>query len=66
MSRNRKTKHAVSHELPAKTSKLSVEIFRLLREGDANSRNKAQKLLQSAIEKRHAEKHCAPVKGDVS
>ncbi len=62
---SRKMKHAVSHELPEKTSKLSVEIFRLMREGDANSRNKAQELLQSAIDKRHTEKH-APVKGDVS
>ncbi|MBU2773325.1 hypothetical protein HMI48_05215 [Acidithiobacillus ferrooxidans] len=63
---SRKTKHAVSHVLPEKTSKLSVEIFRLLREGDTNSRNKAQELLQTAIEKRHAEKRCAQVKGDAS
>ncbi len=48
---SRKMKHAVSHELPEKTSKLSVEIFRLLREGDANSRNKAQELLKSAMAK---------------
>ena len=34
---------------PGKTSKLSVEIFRLMRAGDAKSRDKALELLKSAM-----------------
>lgn len=48
---SRKTEQAVSLELPEKTSKLSVEIFRLMRDGSADSRNKAQELLRSAMVK---------------
>jgi hypothetical protein len=44
-----------------KTSKLSAEIARLMREGTPEGRKKAQGLLQMALEKR--ELH---VKGDVS
>ncbi|MDA8378700.1 MAG: hypothetical protein M0Z50_17040 [Planctomycetia bacterium] len=46
---NRKTNQPASTNLPEKTSKLSVEIFRLMREGDVDSRNKAQELLRSAM-----------------
>ncbi|UBU63616.1 hypothetical protein LDB30_06380 [Acidithiobacillus ferrooxidans] len=46
---SRKTDQTVSTLLPEKTSKLSVEIFRLMREGDVDSRNKAQNLLRSAM-----------------
>lgn len=58
--------HVEISAFPEKTSKLSAEIFRLMRDGSVNSRTKAQELLQTAIEKRHAEKHYAQVKGDVS
>ena len=34
---------------PEKTSKLSVEIIRLMRAGDAKSRDKARELLKSAM-----------------
>ena len=44
-----KTEQTGSPKLPEKTSKLSVEIFRLMREGDAKSRIKAQELLKSAM-----------------
>jgi hypothetical protein len=63
---SRKTEQAAPLEHSEKTSKLSVEIFRLMRDGSVNSRTKAQELLQTAIEKRHAEKHYAQVKGDAS
>jgi hypothetical protein len=43
-------KQTVSLE-PEKTSKLSVEIFRLMREESVDSRNKAQELLRSAMVK---------------
>lgn len=40
---------------PEKTSKLSAEIARLMREGGEDGRRKAQALLQMAMDKRCAE-----------
>ena len=48
---SRKTDQTASSQLPEKTSKLSVEIIRLMREGNAECRNKAQELLRSAMMK---------------
>jgi hypothetical protein len=48
---------------PEKTSKLSVEITRLMREGTPEGRKKAQELLQAAREKRGA---LQAVKGDIA
>ena len=40
---------------PEKTSKLSAEIARLMREGGEEGRKKAQELLQKAMDARRAE-----------
>jgi hypothetical protein len=48
---NSKMNQSASPKFPEKTSILSVEIFRLMREGSADSRTKAQELLQSAMAK---------------
>ncbi|MHB1494089.1 MAG: hypothetical protein ACYCUY_01375 [Acidithiobacillus sp.] len=44
---------------PEKTSKLSAEIARLMREGSEDCRKKARGLLQSAIDERSATKAVA-------
>ncbi len=40
---------------PEKTSKLSAEIARLMREGGEDGRKKAQELLQAAMDERRTE-----------
>jgi len=41
--------------IPEKTSKVSAEIARLMREGGEEGRRKAQELLQTAMNERRAE-----------